>query len=66
MKGVEFHSIKGEAYKNDNIALINNSAGATLYLTRDLAAAMYRHDSYEFVQSLYVVGGELREHFNQM
>lgn len=51
---------------NLNPALIKKSDGATLYMTRDLAAAIYRHDHYDFVQSLYVVGGEQREHFEQM
>lgn len=49
-----------------NPALIKKSDGATLYMTRDLAAAIYRKETYDFVQSLYVVGGEQREHFNQM
>ncbi|MFD1392775.1 arginine--tRNA ligase [Lacticaseibacillus jixianensis] len=49
-----------------NPALIRKSDGATLYMTRDLAAAIYRHDQYHFVQSLYVVGGEQREHFQQL
>lgn len=51
---------------NLNPALIKKSDGATLYMTRDLAAAIYRHDTYHFVQSLYVVGGEQREHFKQL
>ncbi|WP_225046991.1 arginine--tRNA ligase [Lacticaseibacillus kribbianus] len=49
-----------------NPALIKKSDGATLYMTRDLAAAFYRHQQYDFVQSLYVVGGEQREHFDQL
>ncbi|WP_056949814.1 arginine--tRNA ligase [Lacticaseibacillus nasuensis] len=49
-----------------NPALIKKSDGATLYMTRDLAAAIYRHDHYDFVQSLYVVGNEQREHFQQL
>ncbi|WP_461226377.1 arginine--tRNA ligase [Lacticaseibacillus suihuaensis] len=49
-----------------NPALIKKSDGATLYMTRDLAAAFYRHQQYNFVQSLYVVGGEQREHFDQL
>lgn len=49
-----------------NPALIKKSDGATLYMTRDLAAAFYRHDQYHFVQSLYVVGNEQREHFDQL
>ncbi|KRO16683.1 arginine--tRNA ligase [Lacticaseibacillus saniviri] len=51
---------------NLNPALIKKSDGATLYMTRDLAAAIYRKETYDFVQSLYVVGNEQREHFEQM
>ena len=36
-------------------ALILRSDGATLYITRDLAAAKYRKDTYNFDKSLYVV-----------
>lgn len=47
-------------------AMIKRSDGATLYMTRDLAAAVYRKETYDFAKSLYVVGGEQREHFVQM
>ena len=47
-------------------AMIKRSDGATLYMTRDLAAAIYRKETYNFAKSLYVVGGEQREHFVQM
>lgn len=47
-------------------AMIKRTDGATLYMTRDLAAAVYRKDTYDFAKSLYVVGGEQREHFVQM
>lgn len=47
-------------------AMIKRSDGATLYMTRDLAAAIYRKNTYHFTKSLYVVGGEQREHFTQM
>ena len=51
---------------NLNPALIKKSDGATLYMTRDLAAAIFRKEHYHFVQSLYVVGNEQREHFQQL
>ena len=47
-------------------AMIKRTDGATLYMTRDLAAAVYRKETYNFAKSLYVVGGEQREHFVQM
>ncbi|KRL57434.1 arginine--tRNA ligase [Furfurilactobacillus rossiae] len=49
-----------------NPALIKKSDGATLYITRDLAAAIYRKREYKFVQSLYVVGAEQINHFKQL
>ena len=45
--------------------LIMKSDGATLYATRDLAAAIDRKDRYDFVKSLYVVGNEQSLHFTQ-
>ena len=46
--------------------LIKKSDGATLYATRDLAAALYRKENYDFVLSLYVVGHEQSLHFKQL
>lgn len=47
-------------------ALIKKSDGATLYLTRDLATAYYRHHTYDFAQNIYVVGNEQANHFHQL
>lgn len=49
-----------------NPALIKKSDGATLYITRDLAAAIYRKETYNFAKSLYVVGNEQTIHFRQL
>lgn len=49
-----------------NPALIKKSDGATLYITRDLAAALYRKRTYNFVKSVYVVGNEQSNHFKQL
>ncbi|MEH7250818.1 arginine--tRNA ligase [Neobacillus niacini] len=46
--------------------LIKKSDGATLYATRDLAAALYRKENYDFDLSLYVVGNEQSLHFKQL
>lgn len=51
---------------NLNPALIKKTDGATLYITRDLAAAIYRKRTYDFAQSLYVVGNEQTNHFKQL
>lgn len=47
-------------------ALIMKSDGATLYLTRDLATAYYRHQTYDFDKNIYVVGNEQANHFKQL
>ncbi|MFT8324947.1 arginine--tRNA ligase [Oenococcus sicerae] len=52
--------------ENYPIAMIKRSDGATQYITRDLASAIYRHDHYQFAKSLYVVGAEQKDHFDQM
>ena len=45
--------------------LILRSDGATLYATRDLAAAFYRKDVYNFDKCLYVVAYQQDLHFRQ-
>lgn len=47
-------------------ALIMKTDGATLYITRDMATALYRKRNYDFVKSLYVVGQEQINHFKQL
>ena len=45
--------------------IILRSDGATLYATRDIAAALYRKDTYDFDKSLYVVAYQQDLHFRQ-
>ncbi|OQB25463.1 MAG: Arginine--tRNA ligase [Firmicutes bacterium ADurb.Bin182] len=45
--------------------IILRSDGATLYATRDLAAAIYRKKTYDFYKSLYVVAYQQNLHFRQ-
>ncbi|MHC3626881.1 arginine--tRNA ligase [Streptococcus suis] len=47
-------------------ALIMKTDGATLYITRDMATAMYRKRTYDFVKSIYIVGQEQINHFKQL
>ena len=47
-------------------ALIKRTDGATLYITRDLAALLDRKKTYDFEEVLYVVGNEQTLHFNQI
>ena len=46
--------------------LLKKKDEATLYATRDIAAAIYRHDTYKFHKSLYVVGSAQNLHFRQV
>ena len=46
--------------------MLRKKDGATLYITRDLAAAIYRHKTFDFARSLYVVGAEQTLHFQQL
>jgi len=46
--------------------LLKKGDGTTLYATRDVAAAEYRWDNYQFTRSLYVVGREQALHFRQL
>lgn len=46
--------------------LISKKDGSTIYATRDLAAALYRKETYKFSKSLYVTGLEQQLHFKQV
>ncbi|KRM04278.1 arginine--tRNA ligase [Lentilactobacillus farraginis] len=49
-----------------NPALILKSDGATLYITRDIATAIYRDRTYKPAMNLYVVGSEQTYYFKQL
>lgn len=46
--------------------LLRKSDGATLYITRDIAAAIHRKDAYRFDRCLYVVDNGQSLHFRQL
>jgi len=46
--------------------LLKTGDGTTLYATRDLAAAFFRHEKWRFHKALYVVGSDQRLHFRQL
>ena len=46
--------------------IILKSDGATIYATRDIAAALYRHRTYDFYKNIYVVGTPQSLHFRQI
>lgn len=45
--------------------LIMKKDGSSIYATRDLAAALYRHKTYDFSKCIYVTGNEQKLHFAQ-
>ena len=49
-----------------NPALILKSDGASLYITRDIATALYRDRTYNPAKNLYVVGSEQTYYFKQL
>ena len=46
--------------------IVLKADGASIYATRDLAAAMYRKKTYDFYKSIYVVGTPQALHFKQV
>lgn len=46
--------------------IILKSDGATIYATRDIAAALYRKRTYDFDKNIYVVGTPQALHFKQI
>jgi arginyl-tRNA synthetase len=46
-------------------AMIKKSDGSTLYVTRDIAAAVYRKEHYDFYKCIYVVASQQNLHFKQ-
>ncbi|MEG1394282.1 MAG: arginine--tRNA ligase, partial [Clostridia bacterium] len=55
-------------FDNDELppCLLVRADGATLYATRDLAAAFYRKKTYDFYKCLYVVAYQQNLHFQQV
>ncbi len=46
-------------------ALITKSDGSSLYITRDIAASVYRKNTYDFYKNIYVVASQQNLHFQQ-
>lgn len=46
--------------------IVLKSDGSTIYATRDLAAAIYRYNTYKFDKNIYVVGLPQALHFKQV
>ncbi len=50
---------------NMSPALITKKDGSSLYITRDIAAAVYRKEHYNFEKNLYIVASQQNLHFQQ-
>ncbi len=48
------------------VALIKKSDGSSIYITRDIAAAIYRKETYDFYKNIYVVAAQQSLHFQQL
>jgi len=46
--------------------ILQKSDGATIYATRDVAAALYRYNQFHFDRMTYIVGQEQKLHFQQV
>jgi arginyl-tRNA synthetase len=58
--------VNDEAGKELPPCILQKSDGATIYATRDVAAAIYRHEKFHFDRMTYIVGGEQKLHFKQV
>lgn len=47
-------------------AIIIKKDGSSIYLTRDMATALYRKKEFDFYKSIYVVGSQQSLHFQQL
>jgi arginyl-tRNA synthetase len=54
------------AKPNQPPSILRTRDGTTLYLTRDIAAAIDRYERFHFERSLYVVGADQSLHFEQL
>lgn len=65
---VESNGAKVVMLEEENMppCIILKGDGATIYATRDLAAAFYRKKTYNFYKSIYVVGSPQALHFKQV
>ena len=55
-----------EFYPNTSPCLIRRSDGASLYTTRDVAAALHRYETFEPHRTLYVTGADQADHFRKV
>lgn len=62
-EGAELIDLSDEGLPN---IIVTTRSGNSLYITRDIATALYRKKTYDFAKNIYVVGSEQRLHFQQL
>lgn len=69
-KGLLVPSEGAEIVKLEEFGLtdapILKSNGSSIYITRDIACALYRKKTYDFVKAIYVVASQQNLHFQQL
>lgn len=65
-EGAEVVYVEDENGKEIPPCILRKSDGATIYATRDVAAAIYRYEKFHFDRMTYIVGAEQKLHFKQV
>jgi arginyl-tRNA synthetase len=65
-QGAQVVHVTSRAGKEIPPCILEKSDGASIYATRDVAAALYRHDKFQFDRMSYIVGKEQMLHFEQV
>lgn len=52
--------------KGLGVAIVQKSDGASVYMTRDLACAIYREEKMKANKAIYVVGDDQKQYFSQL
>jgi len=52
--------------EGESVGILRKSDGTTIYLSRDIAAAIDRKKKYQFNEMIYEVGAEQKLHFKQL
>jgi len=52
--------------KKLGVAIVQKSDGASVYMTRDLACAIYREEEMKADKAIYVVGDDQKQYFEQL
>jgi len=65
-EGAYVARVKDAKGKELTPVILQKTDGSTIYATRDVAALIYRYETFKFDKMIYVVGGEQKLHFEQV